>query len=529
MAIDQIVSVEQGETIAFLMEALARETGAPVETMETHVSLIFLAGELVFKLKRAVAFPYLDFSTPAKREAACRAEIALNSRAAPELYLGLRAITREKDGLAFNGVGEKHDCIVVMRRFHEADLFDAMARDHRLTPGHIEALAETLARFHAGAERFPHAEGAAAMAHLLDLNDQSFEQCDIFPPESVRRLEKKFHDELTRIAPLLDARAAQGFIRLCHGDLYLRNICLFEGKPTLFDCIEFDEALARIDVLYDVAFTLMDLWLCGRRDLANLLYNRYASALTRTLGDMPARIRDGYATLPFFMALRAGIRAHIAAGQARSGHGRSAQAHEDEARAYFELAEDLLEPRPKILVAIGGLSGSGKSTLAAALAPEIGFPPGARTLNSDRTRKAMHRLRPDEKLPPEAYALNITSAVYLRLLSRAMDALSQQRAVIMDAVYSMEAERNSVEKLAREAGVPLLGLWLDADPDVLRRRVRERPKGASDADIAVLERQLTLPTGNISWIRLDATAPDLVSQALALAKQVLAGAEGPKS
>jgi aminoglycoside phosphotransferase family enzyme/predicted kinase len=517
--------MDQSQTIAFLTRALARETGAQVEFKETHVSMIFMAGDLVFKLKRAVKFPYLDFSTAALREKACRAEIALNARAAPRLYLGMRRITRA-DGktLAFDGPGERLDCVVVMRRFDEADLFDAMARENRLERAHIEALAETLARFHAGAERFPSAEGAAAMAHLLDLNDKSFEGCPVFAPADVARLEKKFRDELAVIAPLLDARAKAGFVRLCHGDLYLRNICLFEGRPTLFDCIEFDETLARIDVLYDVAFTLMDLWLCGRRDLANLLYNRYASAFFRTLTDMPAKVRDGYATLPFFMALRAAIRAHIAGGQALTGHGGCVREHEDEARAYFALAEQLLAQRPKMLIVIGGLSGSGKSTLAAKIAAEVGPAPGARTLNSDRTRKAMHRLPPSESLPPEAYAMNITSAVYLRLLSRALDALNQGRAVVIDAVYSAKEERDAVEKLAREAHAPFLGLWLEADPEILRQRVRERPKGPSDADVAVLEAQLRRPLGEISWARLDSSQPNLPERALALAREVLARA-----
>ena len=511
--------MDQSATIAFLTAALERETGAEVSRKQTHVSLLFLAGDLVFKLKRAVAFPYLDFSTPLSREKACRAELALNSRAAPNLYLGVRRITLSPDGLAFDGQGELVDCIVMMRRFAESDLFDVMARENRLTPRHIEALAETLARFHANAARFSEIDGARTMAHLLDLNAISFARSPIFPPDEVARLNRDFRAELERLAPLLDARAASGFVRLCHGDLYLRNICLFEGQPTLFDCIEFDPKLAQIDVLYDVAFTLMDLWLSERRDLANLLFNRYASALFRTLPDLPARIRDGFGALPFFMALRAAIRAHIAASQAHSGDAAKDAAHTAEARGYFACAADLLAPRGQILVAIGGLSGSGKSTMTAALAAEIGPPPGARTLNSDRTRKAMHRIRPDENLPPAAYELGITAAVYLRLMSRAMDALAQGAAVIVDAVYSTEAERAAIETIAHKKGVPFVGLWLEADPDILRQRVRERPKGPSDADISVLEAQLGRGVGQVDWIRIDSSRPDAKERALRILRE----------
>jgi uncharacterized protein len=519
--------MDQSATIAFLVASLERESGAPVSRKQTHVSLLFLAGDLVFKLKRAVAFPYLDFSTPQLREKACRAELALNSRAAPNLYLGVRRITLEGQDPAFDGQGELLDSIVVMRRFAEEDLFDVMARENRLKPRHMDALAETLARFHANAERFPEIDGAGTIAHLLDLNEISFANSQIFAHDEVVRLNRLFRAELGRLAPLLDARAAAGFVRLCHGDLYLRNICLFDGRPTLFDCIEFDERLARIDVLYDVAFTLMDLWMSSRRDLANLLFNRYSSALFRTLPDLPARIRDGFATLPFFMALRAAIRAHIAASQAHSGEETRDVSHKEEARAYFALAGDLLAPRGKILVAIGGLSGSGKSTLTAALAAEIGPPPGARTLNSDRTRKAMHRIRPTDRLPQSAYEINITAAVYLRLMSRAMDALAQGAAVIVDAVYSTEDERAAIAKLAREKHVPFVGLWLEANPEMLRQRVGARPQGPSDADVSVLEAQLKRDPGRIDWIRLNSASPDLKDQALAILRAALA--KGPAS
>ncbi len=359
------------------------------------------------------------------------------------------------------------------------------------------------------------------MAHLIDLNAVSFEASPVFGAEEVARLNEKFRGELARLTPLLDARAACGFVRLCHGDLYLRNICIFKGQPTLFDCIEFDQKLAQIDTLYDLAFTLMDLWLIGRHDLANLLFNRYVSAFSRNLPDLPAKTRDGYSALPFFMAMRAAIRSHIAASQAHSGEASDAE-HVKEARAYFALAEDLLAPRPKMLVAIGGFSGSGKSTMTGLLAGDIGSPPGARTLNSDRTRKAMHKIRPGDRLPPEAYEIGITAAVYLRLLSRAMDALGQGAAVIIDAVYSTEEERAAVRKLAEDQRVPFVGLWLEAHPDVLRQRVRDRPKGPSDADVHVLEAQLERGAGEIDWIRLNMTHPDAVETALSILKQALA-------
>lgn len=521
---------EQAETIAFLRDALALQTGAAVDCISTHVSLVFLAGEKVFKLKKAIRFPYLDFSTPALREKACRAELALNSRAAPELYLGVLRITQEPTGLAFEGPGPLVDCIVEMRRFEEQNLFDAMARAGRLEPRHIEALAVTLAAFHANAQRFREISGAAAFADLLDLNESSFSSCGLFAPQALQRLNKNFRAEWQALRELLDARALAGFVRLCHGDLYLRNICWFSERPTLFDCIEFDPKLAQIDVLYDVAFALMDLWLIGRRDLANLLFNRYVSSLARTLPAMPSRVRDGYAALPFFMALRAAIRAHIAAAQSHSSEAtaKAAQTNDakaTEARAYFHLAESLLAPRANLIVAIGGLSGSGKSTLAGRLAGELGAPPGARVLNSDRIRKAMHKIPPNQPLPAHAYDAPVTAAVYLRMMTRAMDAWAQSHSVVLDAVFSTPAERQAIEQMAREQGAPFVGFWLDAPPAILRRRVRDRPRGVSDATVQVLEAQLARGAGEIGWIRLDSTTPEHLDQARA----AIAGALRQKS
>lgn len=512
---------DQADIIAFLRETLAREADAPVHCISTHVSLVFLAGDLVFKLKKAIRFPYLDFSTPTQREKACRAEYALNSRAAPELYLGVRKVTLELDGLAFDGPGPMVDCIVVMRRFDQENLFDALARAGRLEARHIEALALTLAAFHANAQRFRETSGAAIFADLLALNDSSFAACGVFTPRAVERLQKSFRAEWANLRELLEARALAGFVRLCHGDLYLRNICWFSDRPTLFDCIEFDPKLAQIDVLYDVAFAIMDLWLIQRRDLANLLFNRYVSALARTLPAMPARVRDGYSALPFFMALRAAIRAHIAAAQSHSGDAARDAEKAEEARSYFSLAEGLLAPRKNLIVAIGGLSGSGKSTLAAHIAGELGAPPGARVLNSDRIRKAMHKIPPNQPLPPEAYEAPITAAVYLRLMTRAMDALSQNHSVVLDAVFSTPAEREAIEQLAHEQGAPFVGFWLEAPPSILRKRVRERPRGVSDATEIVLENQLARGAGEIGWIRLDSTSEHFRADALAAIAAVL--------
>ena len=253
-----------------------------------------------------------------------------------------------------------------------------------------------------------------------------------------------------RIGALLEARRAAGKVRRCHGDLHLRNICLVDGEPTLFDCLEFSEALASIDVLYDLAFLLMDLEHRGLTGLANRVLNRY---LDRTGED------HGLAAMPLFMSLRAGIRAHVTAtalAQAKSPQ--KARDMAAEARRYLDLAHHVLAPQPRRLVAIGGPSGSGKSTLAMGLAPELGLRPGARVLRSDVARKLLLGAAPETRLAADAYTPEITRRVYDALCEKAATALAAGYSAIIDAVSLAPAERRTFAEVARRAGVPFSGL-----------------------------------------------------------------------
>jgi len=267
-------------------------------------------------------------------------------------------------------------------------------------------------------------------------------------------------------------------VRRCHGDLHLRNICLLDGKPTLFDCLEFSDALASIDVLYDLAFLLMDLEHRGLTDFANLVLNRY---LDLTDED------DGLPAMPLFLSLRAAIRAHVTAtAMDQAAHAESTLDMAAEARRYLDLAAQLLRPRPRRLVAIGGLSGSGKSTLAAALAPGI----GARVLRSDVIRKHLFGVAPETRLPASAYAPEVSHRVYETLGEKAAAALAAGYSVIIDAVSLKPEERRSFAPVAEAAAVPFWGLWLAAPASTMEARLRARRHDASDASPEVLTQQL---------------------------------------
>ncbi|WP_415391698.1 AAA family ATPase [Paracoccus sp. SJTW-4] len=497
---------DQADVIAFLSDP-ATHGGASVDVIETHISRIFLAGDRAWKMKRAVRLPYADFSTPALRLAACGAELDLNRRTAPALYLRVRRLTRTAEGIAFDGTGELVDAVVEMARFDQDCLFDRMAAAGQLTPALIEALARNIANFHASAPVL-HLGGADNMAWVLGINEAGFAGSRVFSATEQTALNTAFRAALDRHAPALDRRADAGMVRRCHGDLHLRNICLIDGRPLLFDCIEFNEQLAGIDVAYDLAFLLMDLWHRGLAGLANLAANRWCDAT----GD-----EDGFALLPFFMAVRAAVRAHVIATQAETaGAGRDRLAAE--ARGYFDLAQALLAQAPARLVALGGLSGSGKTTVAEALAPHLSPPPGARLLESDRLRKAMHGVAAETRLPAAAYAPEVSAQVYAQMAGRSTAMLAQGAPVVANGVHDREPDRAAIEQAARAAGAAFLGVWLDADPALLRQRVAARRGGVSDATLAVLESQLQRTAEITGWHRIDAGQPTarIVQQILAL-------------
>lgn len=482
----------QAEVSDFLADP-ETHAGATVEVIETHISKIFLAGDRAYKLKRAVKLPYADFSTPDIRVATCEKELALNALTAPDLYLGVRRITRNSaGGLKFGGPGTLVDAVVEMARFDQDTLFDRMAKAGRLTPALMSDLAVTIAEFHCAAPVVHESGGSANIAGVLDINRAGFATSTLFPESQVAALDAAFREALGRHAAMLDRREAQGTVRRCHGDLHLRNICLHEDRPTLFDCIEFNDTLATVDVLYDLAFLLMDLWVRDLPDLANLVANRYFDA---------ADDDDGFALLPFFMAVRAEVRAHVIATQAERG-GPGVEDCIAAARHYFDLAGDLLRPVPQCAVAIGGLSGSGKTTVSEALAAYTGAPPGARILESDRTRKAMFGVPSDTRLPPEAYRKAVSEQVYDLLQHRARGLINDGASIVVDAVFDLESRRDGIEAALTGSGVVLVGVWLQADPSALRTRVRQRRGGPSDANVDVLDRQLARDSGAIRWTHI---------------------------
>ena len=486
---------------------------ASVSCISTHGAHVFLAGDRVFKIKRPVAYDYMDFSSLERRHRMLCRELEINQPHAPGIYRRLVAITRGADGrLALGGRGEIVEWALEMARFPEADVLSRMADAGRLTPPLLTALADVVAQYHESAPIARGFDPVAALSHVVDELAQAFPtMTEVVPPDAAEALIAALRTALATAAETLRARTAAGLVRRCHGDLHLANIVLWHGVPTPFDAIEFSEQLATIDTLYDLAFLLMDLDARGTRAAANLVLNRY---LWRTGRDIDL---DGLIALPLFLALRAGIRAMVASQRrhldAHGGEGLGAVA---EARARVEQATAALQPHAPRLVAIGGFSGSGKTTLARHLAPSIGRAPGAVHLRSDLERKALFACPETERLPQSAYDVEVTRRVYARLEGKAQRALAAGQAVIVDAVYPQADERNALERIAARLSPACRfdGLWLTADRGNLVARVEARRNDASDATPAVVETQIARGAGAMAWCALNARGdPDTVLSA----------------
>ena len=473
-----------------------------VKRIDTHAAHVFLAGQRALKIKRAVKYPYLDYSTLKKREAACRTEIEMNRRFAPKLYLGVVPIVRRADGrLALGGEGEPVEWAVAMRRFDEAATLDHVAARGEIDDALARTLGEAVAAAHRAAPVVQAGPWIEALGEYVADAAEAFRGApEVVPRGEAEALIGDLRKHLDRIRPLLLARGKAGLVRRGHGDLHLRNVALIDGKPVLFDAIEFDPVIASGDVLYDLAFLLMDLVDRKLDRAANIVFNRYLLATGRD-EDL-----DALAALPFFLALRATIRARVALDKRKLASGSERAAAEAEARDYRALAARLIKPPLPRLVAVGGLSGTGKSALAANVAPLIAPAPGAVHVRSDIERKRLFNVPETERLPEAAYTSEVTARVYARLADLARRAVRAGHSAIVDAVYGRPHERAAVEMVAKDAGVAFDGIWLEAALATRIARVGGRTADASDADAKIAAEQEAFDVGGVAWNRIDASA-----------------------
>jgi uncharacterized protein len=466
--------------------------------IDTHASMVFLGADRALKIKRAVRLPFLDYSSLEKRKRACEEELKVNAGNAPELYRRIVAITRNSDGaLEVGGTGTPIEWAVEMARFDETQSLDCVAKSTTIDASLATATADAILRSHDKAPRADGESWLSSIRPIIDRNTAKFRTVRGLDAVAVDQLDAASRGSATTLQPLLRQRAEQGFVRRCHGDLHLANIALVDGRPLLFDAIEFDPVIATTDVLYDLAFTLMDLIHFDQRAAASAIFNRY-------LAEAEDEQIDGLRLLPLFLSARAAIRAHVLF--VKSEHEES-DAVWREAKRYFDLAGRLIMPKPPLLVTIGGLSGTGKSVLARGLAGLIEPPPGAVIVRSDVVRKRLFDTSETTALPESAYRADISKFVYDALASTAQRVLAQGCSVVLDAMYLQEGERADITDLAARRGVGFVGLFLTADLATRLARIEERRDDASDATRHIALKQDT--TGAVNWHMIDASGtPD---------------------
>jgi hypothetical protein len=455
------------------------EQGGPPEVFETHISWVLMLGDRVYKIKKPVQTGFLDFSTAEARGRACRREVELNRRLAPDVYTGVATLHDEKDRV--------REHVVLMRRMPEHRRLASLVQQGADVERELRALVHLLAAFHSHAAGSAQISRAGRRDAVAGNWEDNFAQVapwvgGVLDPEIEGRVEELARSYLAGRKPLFDARIEAGLVRDGHGDLLAQDIFLLEDGPRVLDCIEFDDRLRHGDVLEDIAFLAMDLERLGRPDLARAFLDRYRELSAHP---WPASLEHHY------VAYRAHVRSKVACLR----HGQGGEGAAEEGRHLLDLCRRHLERGRVHLVVVGGLPGTGKSTLAAALAEREGWV----LLRSDEVRKDLAGMGHQESGRAEfgagLYAAERKDATYRALLDRAQTALGRGESVILDASWASAAHRRRAARLAAETSSELLQVRCVAPPKVAMSRIRDRVGDASDVtpDVAAtLERSFDL-------------------------------------
>lgn len=483
-----------------------------VELVETHISWVLLVGHYAYKIKKAIALDFLDFSNLDARHYYCQEEIRLNRRLAPGIYLDVLPIGGHSENPVL-GAQPAIEYAVRMRRFDVSMQLDRLVASNNLLPQHIDSLAADIALFHGSLPAAPKPSSFGTAGAIREDAEQNFKQLqdlltEQFDIDNLAALHRASDSEFARCFRLFEWRQEAGYVRECHGDLHLGNIVLLDEQPIPFDGIEFNPALRWIDVISEVAFTVMDLMHYLRADLAYRFLNAYVEAT----GDYA-----GISLLRFYVAYRAMVRAKVSAIRAsQGGLNRGDAAREsDNCRGYLQLAADSFAPRQEALIITHGLPGSGKTTFSQMALERL----QAIRLRSDVERKRLFGLAPlahsQASMGIDLYATDMTQRTYVRLHELAHALLLAGYRVIVDAAFLQQEERDRFRQLANELSVPFAIASLRADADTLRARIVQRQQAATDAseaDIAVLEKlqlsqQPLLPSELVNTVEFNNEGP----------------------
>ena len=456
--------------------------------LETHISWIILTGPFAYKIKKPVDFGFLDFTTLEKRRFYCREELRLNRRLAEELYMDVVTFRGDDSHPTLGGNGPIVEYAVKMRQFDQSELLAEYARQDRLKEDHVVQLAHLIGHFHVMTDRATPESPYGEPEQIEKACLENFSHIDAGLrghgklSEKTQWLKDWTIRTYEQLRSLMAKRKQEGYVRECHGDLHLGNIVMWRGHPTPFDCIEFNPMLRWIDVISEIAFTVMDLTARGQRPLAFRFLNEY---LTMT-GDYP-----GLKLLRYYLVYRAMVRAKIAYLSDQQNRGN--QSHRD-LEHYLALALGFSQPALPMLLITHGFSGSGKSYASRRLAAHL----DALHLRSDVERKRLAGLSPQAPsksgLGKDIYNREFTQCTYQKLRELARDILQAEFSVIVDATFLNQQERRQFRQLAESMGVAFRILDFGAEAAVLRQRIEKRlqeSQDPSEADLMVLAYQLS--------------------------------------
>ena len=455
----------------------------PIQLMQTHASAVLLTGEFAYKLKKPVNFGFLDYSTVEKRQHFCNEEIRLNQRGAKELYLEVVAISHQDDKYCLGSDGEIVDYAVKMVQFPQESLLSNMFESGQITTTDVEEIGRVVARFHADAQKSEYISSFGQVERVRRSIDDNYRQTEKYigcAQTQQQYTETKAYTDrfLLEHSQLFLDRIAGGFIRECHGDLHLRNICRWHDKTLLFDCIEFNEPFRFVDTMYDVAFAVMDLEARGRKDLANRFLNTYAEQT----GDWA-----GLQVLPMYLSRQAYVRAKVTSflledpGISSEDKAAAAQTAGD----YYRQAWAYTQSHQGRLIMLSGLSGSGKSTLGKQISQAM----GGVHLRSDAVRKHLGGIPLLNKGGDSLYTPEMTARTYQQVLELGAKLAAQGFTVILDAKYDRVSLRATVIDLAQSQGIPIQIVYCTASASVLRDRLQHRTGDIADATVDLLASQ----------------------------------------
>ena len=480
----------------------------PIQMIQTHISYVLLTGDYAYKIKKPLNFGFLDYSTLEKRRHFCQEELRLNQRGAAMLYLDVLPITLLGDRFQFGGEGSAVEYAVKMRQFPQETLLSQMFERGELTETLLRALAEVVAAYHLKAETNDYIRSFGEIAKIRPAFDQNYEQTEAYigGPQTQTQFDQTkaytnrfFGEQQTLFAN----RTEQNKIRACHGDLHLGNICLWRDQLLLFDCIEFNEPFRFVDVMFDIAYIVMDLVVKQRPDLCSVFLNHYVEQT----GDW-----EGLQILPLYVSRQSYVRGKVTSFMLDnpSVSPEAKATAEKQAALYYKLAWDYVQPQPGQLFIMSGLSGAGKTTTARRLAQQV----GAVHIRSDAVRKHLAGVPLDQSGGAELYTPAMNQKTYDRLLNLGITLAHQGYSVILDAKYDRQTNRQAAIAQAQAHNLPLKILHCTAPVEVLRDRLQGRTDDIADATVAVLAQQTLDPLTDLErpYVKTIDTTQDIDQQ-----------------